>query len=308
MLPMLLGAAVLSATPATLDAQLAAAKGGDTVVLAAGDYGAPKIRDRAWQPAIEIDARAARFSGLTLAGVRGVKIVGLTAHSVAEMPTRAIVVTLMGAQDVAFEAPRISGTSLNDTGMMLRDSQRITVDNAAFTGLRTGVVFNQVVGGHLRDTQFSGMRSDGVNVAGSQNIRVERVRCEKFVPIVPQDHADCVQMWSIKGKPPTADIVIADNVADGDMQGFTGFDHGTGGYDRITITGNTVRTRYPQGIALYNARSSRVEGNDVSTLKPAQFWTQVRVVGATDTVVRNNRIAPRPPWLTGKAKLPVAAQ
>ena len=300
----LLAAALITATPATFAAKVDDARPGDTVQLATGDYGAAVIASKKWSPVVTIDARAARFTGLKITGVQGLRIRGGLITSAVREPDFLPVALVEKSQDVGFDGLTVEGPGGPGgigtpggagTGLVVRSSDDVTVDNGKFTGLRKGIVYNMVTGGHIKDTKLSSLRVDGINLAASHRITVQRVECFDFSPIVPLDHPDCVQLWSTKGKPPTSDITIRDSKASGTMQGFTAFDHGTGGFDRVTIVNNVVRNNYPHGIALYAARNSVVRGNDIASIAGSRFWPVVRVGNSTDTVVEDNRIAPRPP-------------
>jgi regulator of RNase E activity RraA len=56
-------AETLNATPATAEAVLKAAKPGDVVVLAAGDYARTGLRDRMFAPRLTIQAKGATLNG-----------------------------------------------------------------------------------------------------------------------------------------------------------------------------------------------------------------------------------------------------
>ena len=300
----LLAAALITATPATFAARIDSAKPGDTLQLAAGDYGSPTIARKTWAPVLTIDARAARFTGWMVTGVQGLRIRGGTVTSSVREPDHLPVAVVDKSQDVGIDGTSFVGPGGpggvgtpggSGTGLLVRYSQNVTLDNGKFSGLRKGVVYNMVTGGHIKDTMLTSLRSDGINLASSHQITVQRIECVDFSPIVPVDHPDCVQLWSVKGQEPTSDITVRDSKATGSMQGFTAFDHGTGGFDRLTFINNIVRNNYPHGIAMYAARNSVIRGNDIASIPGSRYWPVVHVGNNTDTVVEDNRIAPRPP-------------
>ena len=286
----LLAAALLAATPATLATRFAEARAGDTIRLAEDFYPIIRLANRDWPVAVTLDARGANFAGLVLDKVGGLHVQGGSfVGSVAE-PDFVNVIEVNHGRDISFDGATISGTGAAGFGANFHWGDDVAVINATFKGLLKGVIFNEVAGGRIADTGFTHMRSDGINIAASHDVVVERVTCSAFSPI-PTDHPDCVQMWSVKGLPPTADITIRDNHATGAMEGFSGFDHGDGGFDRIVITGNVVRVSYPHGIALYGARASVVEGNDVATLAGAQYQARINIIDSVDVKQRKNKVA-----------------
>lgn len=289
MLATLLATALLSATPATLTARLATAKPGDTIKLAEDFYPIVRIANRDWPVAVTLDARGANLAGLVLDKVGGLHVRGGNFNGTVSQPDFVNVVEVNRGRDIVLDGVKISGTGAAGFGANFRWGTDVAVLNATFRGLFRGVIFNEVVGGRVADTSFTRMRSDGINIAASRQVVVERITCSDFAPI-PADHPDCVQLWSIKGLPPTADVTIRDSRATGAMEGFSGFDHGDGGFDRITITGNTVRGSYPQGIALYAARDSVVEHNDVATLPGSQHQTRINIIDGERTKARRNKV------------------
>jgi hypothetical protein len=158
--------------------------------------------------------------------------------------------------------------------------------------------------------KFDGVRSDGVNIAMSQRVRILGNACVNFRPIRPiyasdgrllvdGDHPDCIQAWSRRGFAPTSDVTIEDNAAEGEMQGISFFDPGQGGYDRIVIRNNNLRLSYWNGIVALEARNSLVTDNIVATVSGARAlnWpfqliaTWIRLTGVNNVVCDNDVLA-----------------
>ena len=306
----LLAAALVTATPATLEARLSAASPGDTVVLAAGDYGAPSIASRSWGRPVTLDAGKARFTGLTLARVQGLTVVNATVRGVLTDRLFTPVIRIADGARISFRNLSVIGPGASSSGINAQRTTGLTVDGASFTGLHRGIVLSEVSDARFSNVRLFGMRSDGIDIAASHRVLVDRIDCSDFHP-VPPDHPDCVQLWSIAGKPPTSDVTVRNSRATGDMQGFSGFNHvrngiDDGGFDRITITGNTVRNTYPSAISLFDARDSLVSGNDVATLPGARFWSQIHVVGGARVREDGNAVA-RAPGVDGAPAGPADA-
>ncbi|WP_185965001.1 right-handed parallel beta-helix repeat-containing protein [Glacieibacterium frigidum] len=281
-----IAAALVTATPATLNRDLAAARGGDVVRLAPGKYSDLVVQNKRWSPAVTIDAREADVTTVKIYSSDGIKLVGGVLRPLPSGPLWQPAVLVMKSQNIDFQDSIFAGTERSGRGLMVRESTNVSVSGATFQYLHTGVQFLDSTGGGVSQSRFKLMRSDGINIAASHKITVDRIECSDFAPVEP-DHPDCVQLWSIKGKPPTSDIVIKDSKAIGAMQGFTGFNPNDGGYDRITVTGNLVRSSYPQGIALYKARDSLISGNEVDTLPGSKWRTRIRA--DPETRVSKNR-------------------
>lgn len=281
------------ATPDTLAARLAAARGGETIRLAPGDYGAVVVPKRDWSPAISIDATGARFSTLDLTRVSGVQV----RNGEVQAPGgRSYGITIRFAHDVRVEGMKVGGARI---GIVIDRSENIAVVN----------------------TRMEGLISDGMNIALSHHVLVQGNTCRDFNPIPPiytpdgvlvrdGDHPDCIQAWSRPGTAPTADVQVLDNQMEGRMQGIFFGNHvrdgiDDGGFDRITIRNNRVRVSFPQGIALQDGRDSIVTDNDVQTVKGAMLpnhpTTPVRatinITGPVNTVFCGNVVGafPRAP-------------
>lgn len=260
------------ATPATLERRLAAAKGGATIRLAPGDYGAVVVPPRAWSPAIRIEAAGARFAGLTLTKVDG----------------------------VTFNGGEIVGPGGRSYGILVRQSANVRIEGMRIGGAHRGIVLDRSSDVAVVGNRLEGLISDGINVALSRRVLVQRNVCRSFdhTPAVyaadgsrlrDGDHPDCIQAWSRPEAPPVADVQVLDNDIEGRMQGIF-FGNGRrggkddGGYDRITIRGNRVTVAFPRGIALLDARDSVVTGNQVRTVPGAMLPNRPIPVKANMTV------------------------
>lgn len=267
--------AALVATPSTLPAQLRAARGGDTIMLREGRYGAVSIRNLRFNTAIRIDARNATVSAVTIRNSAGVDWLGGT---------------LIGPRSQSF-------------GVAIVDARDISVTGMRITGPRIGLSMARSTDIDVTGNSFDGVRSDGVNIAASQRVRITGNVCINFRPIraiyasdgrllVDGDHADCIQGWSLRGNRPTSDLTITDNVAEGEMQGITFFNPGEGGYDRITIRNNDMNLSYWHGIAVMEGRNTLVTENRVRTIPGAraQNWPFQLIRAWIYTTGRNNRV------------------
>ncbi len=275
-----LGLAVIAATPATMPAQLAAARPGDRIVMAPGSYEPVTIVNRAFSPPLTLDAGKARFrlvirksSGIRVIGGELGPALGSDPDNTFKLGPLGYAALVAASSDVGF-----SGTIFADAvrGMTIAQSSDVTVDRATLTRLKT----------------------DGIDIALSRRITVTNSTCTDFAPR-PGDHPDCIQMWSRPDAPPTSDIVIRGNTATGEMQGFSGFNHvrngvDDGGFDRITIENNTVHGTYPHGVALVAGRDSRIVGNKTRTLPGARWRVSVNVKECTRCVVERNDVGPKP--------------
>lgn len=249
------------ATPATLAARLKTAQAGETIRLAPGDYGIVTFPRGTNAPAITIDAAAATFTGLVLNKVGGVTIRG----------------------------GKVVGPGGRSYGISIRSSDNVRIEGMRISGAHRGVVVNESSNVALVGNELTGLISDGINVALSDHVLVERNRCHDFSPnlavfdasgkrLRDGDHPDCIQAWSRPTRAPVSDVRVLDNVAEGNMQGIFFGNHmrdgvNDGGFDRVTIRGNRLKVTM-SGIVLDEGRDSVVEGNHVELFPGPVFPTR----------------------------------
>lgn len=248
-----------------LKAALANASSGALIKLAPGDYGRVQIVDKHWNPAITIEAGRSKLG-----------------------------VTILRSSGISFRNGVFGNGSI--PGMMGRavsitSSANISFDGALFADARIGVAIDQSKSVRVSRSEFRDLTADGIDIASSQAILVEGIRCHDF--IASERHPDCVQMWSRPGKV-TTDVTIRNNVADGRMQGFTGFNHiqegvDDGGFDRIKIIGNTVHSINPNGVTVNDCRDCVIADNMMRRLPDARFPIKTRAPRCLRCDVRANR-------------------
>lgn len=270
----LIALAVLAASPTTFESAFAAAKPGDTIRLVAGRYPLTTIRSRTFNPPIKIDAAAATLTGMVFRDVSGVRWTG-----------------------GVFDGSVLKVKSQTDYGIAAYGGTNLTVTGANFNALLAGIVFERIAGGEISNNGFMAMRSDGIDLVGSRSIMVAYNTCHNF-NVEPGAHPDCVQSWSRPGEAPVADIQVIGNTAVGTMQGLSFFD-GTlgglpmGGYDRITISNNSVVTTQANGIAAYGCRGCVVRNNIVNSLPDYIYVAQLNAPGAVDVCGNTVVMVPR---------------
>jgi len=273
-------------TPDNIHEVLDQARPGQRIVLNPGNYGALLIAHRDFKPRLEIDASKAVFKSLIIRQSSGINLNG---GEIAGSPTD------------------------NGSGVLIDFAHDVTVSGMHIGGPRIGLTVSRSQGVDVLNNDFDGTRSDGVNIAMSQRVRIEGNLCHNFKPIHPifdqlgkilhdGDHPDCIQGWSRAEYPPTADITIIGNTGEGlFMQGISFFDPGQGGYDRIIVRNNKMSIGLFNGVVLMEARNSEVTNNIVRTLpgarmlgfpfRPVTAW--VKVTGSRNRVCGNTVDLPR---------------
>lgn len=276
------------ATPATLTRVLASAEGGDTIILAPGDYGRVTLSRRRFARPVTLDARQARFEQLTVRGASGVVIAG----GIVQSPPETL-------------------------GVFIDGSDHVTVRDMTIGGALVGITLRRSTDVVVAGNRLLGVRSDGINIGMSQRVRVERNECRDFRPVPPVfdsrgklvkdgDHPDCIQGWSRPGDAPTGDVTVIGNRAVGRMQGVffnnyvrDGVDDG--GYDRMVVRNNDLTLSMYNGVVLEAVRGAVVTGNIVRPepgarnlwwpFRPVTPW--IKLIG-TDIRACGNAVAAGP--------------
>jgi hypothetical protein len=267
---------VVEATPQTLQALLDNAAPATVIQLAPGDYPAIRVRQRDWSPAVTVEAGSARLRGVVISDVAG----------------------------FSWRGGFFDGENVDRNGINVIRGQRLSIEKASFTRyLRNGIGLSEVSDARMIGNSFDQMGSDGIDIALSRRILVDGTRCHDFKP-TPGAHADCIQLWSRPTAPPTADIIVINTVAAGDMQGVTAFNHvrdgvDDGGFDRIIFANNDIRITYAQAVSLYDCRNCIARDNFVDTWPQAHHRARV-VVGGNGSVMQCGNVVRTFPKLPGQ--------
>jgi hypothetical protein len=305
------GAAPGPVTPGNVGQAIGSAHDGDVLVLGPGTYTGINLRDRHFAKPLVIDARAATITGVRLRNTVGVTIRGGTFHLPPEAAARDAekrgdggrAISIEGSkrikvENATFLGPGAASADPNGawgqgTAIKVMDSSDIEIRDNRLQGFRRGVSFAKSQDFVVAGNTFQWMRSDGINVALSRKGLVEDNHCSN-TRVRDAEHPDCVQLWSRPEAPPTADIVIRGNHAEGPTQGIGAFNAvrkgiDDGGFDRITIENNVIDVSRPNGITLNDARSSVVRNNRVTTSAGAKWQAKIRLDG--DIVRCGNTVA-----------------
>lgn len=175
---------------------------------------------------------------------------------------------------------------------LLRVSQVTINGTTIFNGTR-GIVIGRSTDVIISRVTFNRMIVDGINIAGSQRVTIRGVSCTNARS--GEAHPDCIQMWSRPGMVTQDVLVTGSSVDTAGMQGITAFNHiragvDDGGFDRIRVIGNSVRTNMAQGIALYNCRKCEIRRNVVTTMPGAPSVVSINTAGSPDIVMAENQM------------------
>lgn len=261
-------AATLAGTPANIDKVIHDAPAGSTIVLAPGEYGKIRIRGKEWAKPVTLEMKDGARATLEVVGSKGIRVKGGTFGSI----DKGYAIHVRQSQDVGFYGVKVADAP---RGMVIAQSQHVTVTKADIVN----------------------MKIDGINIGSSQHVTVTDSTCRDFD--TGEMHPDCIQLWSSPKRGVTQDVTLLRNRSDGNMQGFTAFNHvrngvNDGGFDRVTMRDNWVRAYRVNGVAVYDCRDCNISNNTAVTPKDAERHVVVRVFRCTDCTVENNVDGERP--------------
>lgn len=302
-----------------------AVAGGDRVLLAPGMHGVLALRDRRFEPPLEIrphDPQArARVSHVALRNVHGVVLEGLDVwpSGVADKPGTLVSLShgssgnrlsdldiraRADAPDTYFDWTatdwlstwRVKGVSLSGPDNTLADSRVIgTSFGITAEGARARVTGNLVAG-------FSG---DGLRGLGVDSVFADN-RVQDCVD-VDSNHDDGFQAWASRdgqgGYVPISGLVLSGNIirewtgpADHPLRcGLQGIGLFDGPYENVTIVNNVVAVSSYHGISVYGGQGVRILHNTVvhgDALPGKRPWIMLNDhkdgTPARDNVMRGN--------------------
>lgn len=248
------------ATPANVQAVIAAAKPGDTITLAPGDYARITIANRNWSPPVTIDATNAKLL-LSISNSSGIGVKGGTFTGAMGAGQAGYAVSVVNSHGLTFSAPKISNSQ---RAMVIDHSHHIAITAPDMTG----------------------MIVDGIDLSSAQFVTIDGARCTAFV--TGPAHPDCIQGWSRPGGI-TSDIKITNTFMDSPVtQGISFFNHirngvDDGGFDRISVDTANLRGNMTNGVAMSACRACSIRNVTLITIPGSRYKMSVRVSGGSVT-------------------------
>ena len=274
------------------------ATGGESILLAPGDYGDLSLYD-ARQPfvkfASEVTIRSADpddpavITSMRINGVENLTFDAIKFDYDADS----------GAPDL--ESPFVLKNSLNITiknstfdgdvaeglgaaldgygtghGLTVRDSSGILIESNEFYNFKRAGVFNGVDGLIVRNNDIHDIRSDGLDFANVDNALIEANYIHDFKKApLSTDHMDMIQFWTNGTDDPSTNIIITQNILDsgGGSETHSIFmrnemvdTFGAGlemYYQNITIEDNVIYNAHTHGINVGETIGLTIQGNTI---------------------------------------------
>ncbi|UPT53192.1 hypothetical protein [Synechococcus phage Ssp-JY42] len=267
-------------TPATVEAAIAAAPDGATLVLA-GVFPVLPLSKR--KPNLTLDCTQAEVLSALRTGDPTKPIDGL--HIQGGLFRQGMVFTC--GRNVSVIGARIEGGGEARTfnGVGAYGIVGLLIKGNTFRDGLNGVVVSDSSDFDIDGNDFARIRKDVVNISCSPRGMVRRNKVRDHRPLnigLPNaDHPDFVQMLNIAGKTPTTDILVEGNdveIANG--QGATPTHKASKGdprFARITYRKNTIRAGQPVGLGMIAVDGGALEDNSVETLPGSPYISRIFV-------------------------------
>ncbi len=185
-----------------------------------------------------------------------------------------------------------------DRGVDIRSSAAITFDGVTFKNAKNAILVDETDGMTIINSQFTDLRSDGIDATGVSHMLIENNDFGNFTPTLPigfskqpgyvaGDHPDAVQFWTGSAGHSVTDVVVRNNRIEGVLQGINTFGPTGTGHQRLTIEFNRVRISQAAGISLIDCKQCAVRFNTVETLPGAPFRANAYTRASTGTFCGN---------------------
>lgn len=299
-----MGITINVANATQLKAALKAVTGGETILLAPGNYGA--VSARYLNPGSEVTIRSAdpdndaRFSYLRVYDVSNFRFEDIDIQYVASASevgqSSAVYVTRgSGLNFVGVDVyGSLDGDTWNDgMGLRVELSDHIAVVDCSFTQLSRSLHITKssdllVAGNHVFEAR-EGFNFGAVTRAIIENNLIEQIRPN----FAAGDHPDSIQFWNAGVGAGSHDVVIRDNALlsgdSGPVQGiFVGAEVATLRHSNFTIENNLYFGDSRHGISLYGIDGVDLRGNTVVSSPEAALETAISLNNITGARLEGN--------------------
>ncbi len=273
---------------AELNQALSQATGGETILLAAGDYGTLNLKGVSYASDVTIKSAdpntPATISEMTLDGVSNLTIENVVfdytfnGESTSYKPFEVHNSSNITIKGSVFSGDLAQGISDAADGygtgraLAVRDSSGIVIADNEFYDWWKGPSVGASDGIVVSGNDVHSVRSDGMSFGGNQNLLIENNYFHDFeASHVSGDHRDMIQFS--KGLGPSHNVTIRDNVFDMGTgthaqtifmgNGKTDPDDPAMFYTNITIENNVIYNAHTHGITVSGAKDLTISDNTI---------------------------------------------
>jgi hypothetical protein len=258
-----------------LQSALTSARGGDTIVLAAGNYGQGYITNRDYGSTVTIKSATlhkAHFDYLQVNGSSNLRFEGLdVGHTLTGTEnqnthyarvTNSDYIKMVG---IAFHGSLDNNPANDGIGLNVTGSNHFQLMGSSFRELYRGAFLQQDSDVTVASNSFQMIRTDGLDFGAVNGAVVDKNTFTNFHPAAG-DHADAIQFWLTSQPYGSSNITLTNNVimqgSGTGLQGIFMSDPMSYGYKNVLIQNNLVygNDQY-HGIYLNGVHGAQVIGN-----------------------------------------------
>ena len=224
---------------------------GGTIELASGSYGNLVINGAHINNNIQIESQnsgsEASFNYIKINNTQNISFSYVAVHAVGSPDTNSI--RINNSHNISFDHITVSGDVNSspvgrENGMMIQNSQNVSVSNSGFSWLADGVDISNVQNLTIKDDALSFISQDGIHAANAQNVLIANNNLTNFDSIAGF-HSDPIQFLTQGTTTQSSNITITGNLvyigSDTAPQSgvFMTDQTGNEAYKNVTITDNT---------------------------------------------------------------------
>ena len=314
---------VIVTTSAELEAALAAATGGETILLR--NTGEPFALRTGATPASEVVVRSenpddpAVVHTISLVGARNITIADIVVESGAEgtaRPSTVKDILISESSDIRILDSHMRSTAdglrgglephtVGESLMDIRRSSNVEIAGNLIENYKYGIaIIEENVGITVRGNEIRALQGDAIRITGGKTILIEDNHIHDFLGSTKNlNHMDMIQVWNVGTTPPTDGLTIRNNLllagtGVGTQSIFINNERGRVGdldtyLKNIVIEGNVVHNGHVNGIYVHLADGVRIANNTVLT----NDETPMQDTATTQAAVTAPRI-----WVHGSAR------
>ena len=285
-------------TGGQLAAALAAAKGGDTIVLRSGDYGDLNLKQNlipslAFDKAVTIVSadpdRPAVFSSMVLRDASNIVFDGIKFNLETDASTSvsAIPFRVESSQGIVIRNSTFSGDDYKGSdgtkdgagagyGIRFIRSDDVSVENSEFFGFQRAITANHGQNVRIVDNEIHDIAGDAIQLSALEGVLIEGNHITDFRSNSNDAiHRDMIQFLTQGTDTPSTDIVIRDNM----------LHNGSGPYTQSIFLGNEEVSSGRAGSSMY-FRNVLIEDNVIFNAQA----NGIAVGAANGVMIRNNTL------------------
>ncbi|WP_424831780.1 right-handed parallel beta-helix repeat-containing protein [Ruegeria sp.] len=311
-LPKATGGQTISTTQ-ELSAALKNAQGGETFLLAGGNYGALRVRQSfkkpvtirsadPQSPACLTELRVTKSSNITFDGLvfDYVRSPGDKVHVIRFEIRNSHGITISNS---IFDGDYNAGTGFG-RGIFIRDSSKITISGNILRKWLRAITAVHTTFLTIRGNQIYDIRADGMAFSGIDDVLIERNTVHNFRAGSTRDHRDMIQLMRTTNTRST-NVVIRDNVFDmgaGDytqtiFMGASGKDTSNPQlrHQNILIENNVIYNAHLHGISVHGVDDLSIRKNSIIRIPISNSGQvtipRINVSSSTSVVIEQNAVS-----------------